>query len=275
MAGIRVSAIVQQAVGVALGELHAAAGTTAADRQLLSRAEQATLPAELREAAEAARAANPGRRLVTDAALSAFQAELEGAIAQVNQTSGSGRAFLSREEVAALVARRPALGQRVQNAITILTQPAPPPPARATGAQLAAELQAKCGALRFDGLLGSEGGEPMRAVIVANRAFAPPLTAGTFASAFQIDTSTDQGFIERNIRLGPTTTLLQDLIDANPQAAQDARDVVATLRQLSELRAFVVGKDGAPGVPANHPTYILGIAPDGALVGLKTGVIWT
>jgi 5-(carboxyamino)imidazole ribonucleotide mutase len=36
-----------------------------------------------------------------------------------------------------------------------------------------------------------------------------------------------------------------------------------------------LGKDGGANVDANHPTYLVGAAKDGTIVGIKTGVIWT
>ena len=143
---------------------------------------------------------------------------------------------------------------------------------RQTGAQMQAALAPLTANLFFDGLLGSEGGERLTAVLVPSN-FTPPLSAASFARAFNIDTATDQGFIERDLAPSKIATLLTDFADsmATPEAAQ----LVALLKQLPDLRVFVIGKDGAPNVDANHPLYMVGTASDGALVGVKSGVIWT
>lgn len=270
MPRIHTSAVRTQALATARNdELRVASGSNT----LISRVEQAALGADLHEAAEEARRRNPGRAPDVDAVLAIVAERVDAAIASVNQASGSGKAFLSKAEVANLVAREPLIGGRVQRAVDLLVNaPAPIPTTRLTSVAVETQLRAHTGSMFFDGLLGSEGGEPIDVVRIATRLPSTPPTANDLAIALGHDPSTDLGFVERYRK--PEASLLHDIQTSNGDTP-DAKKVVELLRGLAELRVLIVGKDGAPGVPANHPTYIVGVAADGQVVGIKTGVIWT
>lgn len=257
-------------------ELAVAAGNNA----LISKSEQQVLAADLQGAAEEVRRREPGKTVSVDDVVNVFAEQVDTAIGSVNQQSGSGKAFLSKDEVRNLVAREPLIGGRVQRAYDILAMPATPSKIVGTGAEVYAQLSAALGAptgagrgFFFDGLLGSEGGEPVVAIGPKQLSSTSP-SGDELARAFGHDTSTDQGAVERFKAADPA--LIKEFLDNQPGAsAADIAKVGGLLRGLENLRVLVVGKDGAAGVDANHPTYIVGAASDGLIVGLKTGVIWT
>jgi hypothetical protein len=248
-------------------ELRVASGTN----NLISRSEQAMLGADLNEAADIARARNPGRAPTVGAVLDILAEKVDAGIASVNQASGSGKAFVSKQEIENLAARDPLMGMRVQRAVDALSASAPPAPSTLTGVEVEAQLNAHVGSMFFDGILGSEGGEPISVVRVATSMGAPP-TGNALAIALGHDPTTDKGFVERYKAVD--ASLLTEIQQSNGDTP-DAKKVIELLRGLSDLRVIIVGKDGAPGVDANHPTYFVGTAADGQLVGIKTGVIWT
>lgn len=118
------------------------------------------------------------------------------------------------------------------------------------------------------------------AAVVGER-LEPVLVGGTFAAmpsgddlarALGHDPATDTGFVERFRR--PDARFLDELRDSNGSTS-DAKAATDLLRGLADLRVLIVGKDGGRHVSPNHPTYVVGRAQDGAVVGFKTGVIWT
>jgi hypothetical protein len=269
MPRIRVADVLSTAVQAArTEELAVAAGSNG----LVSRREQRLLAPDLRDAVDAARAQRPGRAVRIDDALAAFSAQLATAVAAVNQAAGPGQPLLSRAEVKNLVQREPLAGARVQRALDLLVGPPLPAPIRLDGAAVDAELKALLPSFTFDGLLGSEGGEPVSSVYVAPGLPVPP-SGEELARAFGHDPATDVGAVERFRALDPA--LLAEFLGQQQAPAADVARVGGLLRGLQHLRVLVVGTDGGPGVDANHPTYLVGVARDGSVVGLKTGVIWT
>jgi hypothetical protein len=103
-------------------ELAVAAGTNT----LISKSEQQVLAADLQGAAEEVRRREPGKTVSVDDVVNVFAQQVDTALSSVNQQSGSGVAFLSKDEVRNLVAREPLIGGRVQRAYDILAMPATP-----------------------------------------------------------------------------------------------------------------------------------------------------
>ncbi len=250
-------------------ELSVAAGSN----NLISRTEQNVLAGDLKQAADEVRRREPGQTVSIDDVANVLGEQLDAVIGAVNQSSGSGKAFLSKDEVKNIIAREPLIGGRIQRAYDILAMPAAPAVISTTGADVHARLTAVLPKFTFDGLLGSEGGEAVSSMAPQKLSSTAP-GADELARAFGHNPGTDQGFVQRFKAADPA--LIKDFLEnqAGPSAAEIAL-VGGLLRGLSDLRVLVIGKDGAPNVDANHPTYIVGAATDGMIVGLKTGVIWT
>ena len=250
-------------------ELALAAG----GNNLISKTEQNVLAADLKGAADEVRRREPGKTVSVDDVVNVLGEQLDSVIGAVNQSSGSGKTFLSKDEVKNIVAREPLLGGRVQRAYDILAMPATPPSISASGAEVHTKLSALLPNFTFDGLLGSEGGEPVTSIAPKTLSSASP-GADELARAFGHDPGTDQGFVQRFKAADPA--LIKEFLESQGGASPaDVATVGALIRGLTDLRVMVLGKDGAPNVDANHPTYIVGAANDGTIVGLKTGVIWT
>ncbi len=248
-------------------ELDVAAGSNT----VISRREQEGLAADLHDAAEEVRRRDPGG-LVTVSEVAAVVGErFDAAVAAVNQPRGTGKPLLSREEVKNLAEREYFVGKRAQSAIELLTNPPLLSSHDLPGDEVHAKLRAILPSLTFDGLLGSEGGEPMEPVLVAGRYSAMP-AGDELARALGHDPTTDKGFVERFRK--PDASFLDELSDSNG-GTPEAKQAIDLLRGLAELRVLIVGKDGGRDVSPNHPTYLVGLAKDGAVVGFKTGVIWT
>lgn len=253
----------------AADELAVAAATntrTAHGNTTISRAEQASLAADLSDAADEARARKNGTAPTISDVWNVLGERFDAAVASVNQASGSGKAFLSKAEIANLAAQDPLLGRRAQRAYDVLSGPGVSPGPRLNGADAEAQLRTHTASMYFDGLLGSEGGEPITVV----RLPATPLTGPALSRALGHDPATDAGFVERFKAVD--ASLLDEIQQSNGDT-DDAKKTVAILRGLTDLRLLIVGKDGASD-PV-HPTYIVGNAADGQVVGIKTGVVWT
>jgi hypothetical protein len=99
------------------GELRQAAG----NNNLISKAEQGTLAPELQRAADDVRKAQgPNARVTINEAAASFDARVNDGIDAVNQSSGSGKAWLSKAEIEALQQRDPAVGDRAKKAWQLL-----------------------------------------------------------------------------------------------------------------------------------------------------------
>ena len=266
MTNIRVDAVRSQVLNAArANELAPAAG----GNTLISKTEQKTLPPDLQSAVERVRARQPGTTVSVAAATAALGEQFDAAVAGVNQSAGSGQPFLSREEVRNLKNRDAGMGARVQTAVDALAGSAPSAVV-GDGVDVVAQLTASLGGFFFDGLLGSEGGERVSAVMAPAMAMS---SGDALARAFGHDPTTDKGAVERFH--APKAALIKEFLEQQTAPAADVAKVGALLRGLDDLRVLVIGKDGAPNVDANHPTYLIGTAKDGAVVGIKTGVIWT
>lgn len=268
MTKIRTSDVKHTVTAQAAAELAAAAGNS-----LISKEEQKTLAPELQRAVDdVRRAGGSGTRVTVAAAKDAFAARATDSIDAVNQGAGSGKAWLSKAEIAALQQRDPAVGERAGKAWDILagrTTPAPAFDAAAFTATLDKALS-----FQFESSFGSEGGQPMSAV----RAAGPftTLDAATFKAAFGFTGTTPDDKVERDVAAAGilqelTASVVQPVYSA--QQEQDARTIATLIGSLKDARAFVMGEDGTTN--AVHPTFIVGLAPDGSMVGVKTGVVWT
>ncbi|MDP2342861.1 MAG: hypothetical protein Q8O67_18030 [Deltaproteobacteria bacterium] len=241
----------------------------AGNNTLISKTEQKTLPADLQAAADEVRARKPGTTVSVDAVVAVVAEQFDRAVAGVNQPAGSGKPFLSRDEIANLQTRDSAMGARVQSAVDVLA-PTAPSAIVANGADVHAQLASLVAPFFFDGLLGSEGGEPVSAVMLP----AMSMSSGdALARAFGHDPTTELGHVERFH--APKAVLIKEFLEQQQAPAGDVARVGALLRGLDDLRVLVIGKDGGASVPANHPTYLVGTAKDGVVVGVRTGVIWT
>ncbi len=278
MTKIRVADVRSQVLNAARAdELAVAAG----NNTLISKSEQKVLSADLQDAAEEVRRKEPGKTVSVDDVLQVVGARFDAAVATVNQAGGSGKPFLSKEEVKNLANRDPLTGGRAQRAYDVLAGPSVPAGTSVDGATAKAKLDAIFNgsgagnatgtAFFFDGLLGSEGGEAVSAVLLP--AMPWPASGDQLARALGHDVTTDVGAVERY--KAPDATLIKEFLDQQTASPATVAEVGGLLRGLSDLRVLVVGKDGGLNVSANHPTYIVGAATDGTVVGIKTGVIWT
>lgn len=248
-------------------ELAVAAG----NNTLISRTEQKVLSADLQSAADEVRTRQPGQTVSVDDVVQVVGERFDAAVAGVNQAAGSGKPFLSKDEVKNLANREPLMGARVQRAYDVIAGPPLPAGTKVDGAVAFAQLNAVLAPFYFDGLMGSEGGEPVSAVLLP--AMPWPASGDQLARALGHDTATDVGAVERF--KAPDATLIKEFLEQQQAPAADVAKVGSLLRGLTDLRVLVVGKDGGQNVPANHPTYIVGAAQDGTVVGIKTGIIWT
>ncbi len=256
------------------------AAAAAGNNTLISHSEQTTLPADLDAVAQAMRAdGGPGTLVGVDALVQRATSAIKDAVDSANVR---GAQWLSKVEIKALVEAQPAIGARVRTAIDLLAVAPPPapvdalPPGPLSGAQIRDFLAPRLADLRFDGLLGSEGGEPISVVRVPGPF--TQLNRDIFSATFNLDPAIDAQRLDLFER--PTRALLNDFVslhrlDVFPAGTGDKAQAVVELmrRDLSELRVVVQGRDGSGG--ANHPTYLVGLAGDGDLVGIKTAVIWT
>lgn len=191
----------------------------------------------------------------------------------MNQSRGPGQTWLSKAEIEALKQRDPAVGDRAQKAWEILANRAGPTPPPFSTAQFESDLQQAL-SFQFESSFGSEGGQPMQTVVV-NGPFSS-LDAATFKAAFGFTGAGPDHKIERDV---PAAQILAELTASvvqptyTAQQEQDAATIARLIGSLKDARAFVLGEDGTTG-PV-HPTYIVGLDPNGQLVGIKTGVVWT
>lgn len=94
--------------------------SSAAGNNHLSRAEQATLPADLSDVVDIARSRKPGVAPTPGEIEVVLDEKLMASIAGVNQSTGNGRAYLSKAELQNLIARDPVMGARVQRAVDFI-----------------------------------------------------------------------------------------------------------------------------------------------------------
>jgi hypothetical protein len=248
-------------------ELLTEAALAAGPNRVLSQTEQGALQGFARVAAQAAReVAGPIVRAIEVADVGV--ALVDKLVAEVNQPAGTGWALLSNEEVERLVARDPEAGAPIRRAYDVLVNG--PDLSGDDGATVKARIEPLLGDLEFT-LLSSEGNDPI---------FAFHLPGVTF-------TTLDRAAFEAHVALvAPTTPLLGDNVRRPPlydlvahhdsarfpaTAKLDAEELVANLRQLKGLTCFVAVPED-PELPGNLPVYIVGIAGDGTLAGIKTSI---
>lgn len=248
-------------------ELAVAAGSNT----IVSKKEQEVLAYDLREAADEVRRRDPKGRVTVDEVAGVLAERFDAAVGDVNQAKGSGKVWLSKEERQNLVDRDYEVGQRATRAIDLLLNPPSSSSHALPGADVNARLTDLVPSLYLDGLLGSEGGEPLEPVHLPGP-FARMPSGDELARALGHDPTTEQGYVERF--RAPEAGFLDELESSNG-STPEAREAMDLLRGLSDLRLLIVGKDGGVDVDANHPTYVVGRAADGSVVGVKTGVIWT
>lgn len=267
MTKLRVDAVRTQVLNTAkTEELKVASG----NNTLISKDEQKVLASDLQDAASIARSRNPGKPISVDAVAEVLGEKFDAAVAGVNQASGSGRPFLSKDEIKNLNDVDVRMGARVQRAIDVL-QPTPVTTVSANGADVKRELDGLLGNWFFDGILGSEGGEPVSTVLLPVIPW--PATGDQLARALGHDTTKPEGKVERF--KAADSALLKEWFEQQTVPAADVAKVTSLIKGLTDLRVLIVGEDGGPNVDANHPTYIVGAAKDGTIVGVRTGVIWT
>lgn len=142
-----------------------------------------------------------------------------------------------------------------------------------SGADLAEKLKDLSNGMFFTGF-GSEGEDPVETVFLPTSL--EQLDAQALADALHFDTSTPTYALERvypysvdlNFDLIDTLSYAGD--DFGRRASEIARLMTANLR---DIIVVIFGKDLES--PPQHPTYWVGLADDGTVVGLKSVVIWT
>lgn len=125
--------------------------------------------------------------------------------------------------------------------------------------------------------MGSEGGAGIRAIHRAGKFATVDLQS--FRKAFDMPKKPIQvvdKFTADDLRQFIATNSERysreaGAVVAEPALADAAFQTTAILRSLKDLKVFVTGK----GDEGFLPTYIVGRAPDGSMVGLQTGVVWT
>lgn len=145
-----------------------------------------------------------------------------------------------------------------------------------TSEALARRLGELSEGLVFDDF-GTEG-TTERFTVVHVEASLQALTEQTLAQTLGLDLSDPKQEIARFItdleefyvRLIELTMMLEQV------PVTRAHDLVALMQgRLRGTVAAILGRDGPEGPGAEHPVYIVGIAPDGDLVGLRSIVVWT
>lgn len=185
-------------------------------------------------------------------------------IAETEKFSKSAKAFLL-------------LGQMIEEGILKSAATAVPakakPAAGASGKDIEQQLAKVIGGLELDDF-GSEGGQAFETVHVPGHK--GELTEASFRKAFGMEADTPDNVIERFEPL--PSAFLEEFVDAHERyypapAGENARKVADLLRGLKDVKVVITGEDGT--TDSVHPTYLIGTAPDGSLVGLKSGVVWT
>ena len=215
-------------------------------------------------------------------------------VGQVNQPRGKrGSATLSKAEVTEVADQDPVVGAPVKKAFQLILDRATP----MTGAALAVEVGKLCKDVLTSGMYGDEGDSPVRVAYLPG----PDLHCGTresMAKALGI-TSDD---LKRDIPKFSKASSVNDegksfydvFVETNgytPKAEANAKKLVALFeKSFTEMYVGVFGRDDDQysaqdpvavklGVPAGedclHPLLVVGRTKDGALVGLRSDLVWT
>ncbi len=141
------------------------------------------------------------------------------------------------------------------------------------GTQLTQRIRELVEGLWFD-YWSSEGDEPIKAF--HRGAELGSLSRECFAAALKLDLDDPADQIERWTR--SLTGLFENLIERNggdPVQGQKARELVALIcEELRDLTGVLIGRDLSRPL-GRHPVYVVGLAPDGDIVGFQSHVIWT
>ncbi len=199
------------------------------------------------------RGGNPSERVTRtdiDAALGAAREQLVAAF----DTDNNG---LSASEVAAM----PPLGRL---AVKVARQ------RERSGEELANHFEA----LAFSLVLDDYGTELTHEHVLSHHVPTKleELTAHTFREVMKLDQNDARTRISRSESPGD---FFARLIDHHTpgQTAQAVALAQAMQSTLSDLRVFIIGDDPEGG--PIHAVYIVGLAPDGSLAGLRARVQWT
>lgn len=127
--------------------------------------------------------------------------------------------------------------------------------------------------LFFD-FLGSEADQPVEAIWVDAKVIGD-LTEAALAEALGLDPTLPQDKIERFQDANEFFPTFVDLhrYFGKEAAALELVEIMQTYLRSQKLA--VIGEDYNPQVDPEHPVYLLGVAQDGKLVGIKSAVIWT
>jgi hypothetical protein len=164
---------------------------------------------------------------------------------------------LSRDEIAAM----PPLGRL---AVIVARH------RQSTGAELAASFEDLAQNLTFD----DYGTEITTARFSGFHAPAEleQLTAQSFREALKLDPRDPKQAIGRTEPSAPFLTRLIGL-HSPAQTGQALALTQALQSKLADLQVFILGRDPEGG--PLHPVYIVGLAPDGSIAGLRSELVWT
>lgn len=142
-----------------------------------------------------------------------------------------------------------------------------------SGAELEKKLKELSHGMTFTGF-GSEGDDPLETVFLQTAL--KHLDAQALADALHFDTSTPTYALERvypydvELNFELIDILYYDTDNSGRRAGEIVRLMTANLH---DIIVVIFGKDLES--PPQHPTYWVGLAKDGTIVGLKSIVIWT
>lgn len=184
-----------------------------------------------------------------DAALATAREQLVAAF----DTDNNG---LSSDEIAAM----PLLGRIAVKVARRRTR---------TGEELAANFEALAFSLVFDDYSSELHGE--RFLSFHQPGNLSELTAHTFREALGLHSDDPKQALAR---IEDTDRFFAHLAEAHTpgQTAQAVALAQAMQSSLTDLKVFIVGHDGTGPI---HPVYIVGLAPDGSVAGLRARVQWS
>ena len=254
-----------------------------------------TRPALLKEAVKSIREKHgAGAPLTVNDVVNYEMARTMKVVGQVNQPAGKrGNTTISHAEVDRVAAQDPVVGAPVMKAFqAIVTRGIP-----VTGAALAADVGKLLPGVMTSGMYGNEGDGPVRVAYLPG----PGLRCGTreaMAKALGIESDDLKRDIPRFSKasrpVADTESFYEFFVQSNsysPEAEANAKKLVALFKKnFSEMYVGVFGRDNDAyssrdpvavklGVPAgedcSHPFFVVGRTGDGALVGLRSDLVWT
>lgn len=137
-------------------------------------------------------------------------------------------------------------------------------------AELAEMLDSLAEGLYFDDF-ASESAESLEAFFFEAQLDA--LTENSFSQVLDLNPVNPREVIERMM---PAAGMLERFVDIQkPDRQAQATELIEALRaHLYDLSVIILGEDD-PGLDPLHPVYVAGLTRKGALVGLKSQVVWT